>query len=208
MGSSIFGKLLCAYAHVCLFVCVLPAGQAQRAPANSQGAALRQTLQWEHNGKVFSILSHGSQYQPARRRGAAAEHENEQARGVTIIRDGDATGAQAAAQTGSAAGARAAGLSWLLPAVPRRRGPERRTDRRQEDSGSPPPPRHEDRMVGDDPYDPYKSSDGDEQYYNHYDVYERPRARGRPGYGTRNHQYGKRARSGSGKFKENGSREL
>lgn len=45
-------------------------------------------------------------------------------------------------------------------------------------------------MVGDDPYDPYKSIDGDNPYYNYYDVYETPRRRPRPGYGTRYHQYG------------------
>ncbi|KAI3362363.1 hypothetical protein L3Q82_012663, partial [Scortum barcoo] len=55
---------------------------------------------------------------------------------------------------------------------------------------SPPPPRRDDMMVGDDPYDPYKSIDGDNPYYNYYDVYERPRPRSRPGYGTRYHQYG------------------
>lgn len=47
-------------------------------------------------------------------------------------------------------------------------------------------------MVGDDPYDPYKSTDSDNPYYNYYDVYERPRPRQRPGYGTRIHQYGER----------------
>ena len=52
-------------------------------------------------------------------------------------------------------------------------------------------PRREDMMVADDPYDPYKSTDRDNPYYNHYDAYEQPRPRSRAGYGTRYHQYGK-----------------
>uniref|UniRef100_A0A5F9CMS4 Lysyl oxidase homolog n=1 Tax=Oryctolagus cuniculus TaxID=9986 RepID=A0A5F9CMS4_RABIT len=53
------------------------------------------------------------------------------------------------------------------------------------------PPSHVDRMVGDDPYNPYKYSD-DNPYYNYYDTYERPRpgSRYRPGYGTGYFQYG------------------
>jgi hypothetical protein len=48
-------------------------------------------------------------------------------------------------------------------------------------------------MAGDDPYNPYKTSDSDSDnpYYNYYDVYESPRRRERPGYGTRYHQNGK-----------------
>uniref|UniRef100_A0A671RPM9 Lysyl oxidase homolog n=1 Tax=Sinocyclocheilus anshuiensis TaxID=1608454 RepID=A0A671RPM9_9TELE len=45
-------------------------------------------------------------------------------------------------------------------------------------------------MVGDDPYNPYKSNDPDNPFYNYYDAYERPRPAPRPGYGTRYSQYG------------------
>ncbi|KAM5300068.1 protein-lysine 6-oxidase isoform 2-T2 [Ctenodactylus gundi] len=56
---------------------------------------------------------------------------------------------------------------------------------------TPRPPSPADRMVGDDPYNPYKYTD-DNPYYNYYDTYERPRPGGRyrPGYGTGYFQYG------------------
>ncbi|KAK6305403.1 hypothetical protein J4Q44_G00241830 [Coregonus suidteri] len=99
---------------------------------------------------------------------------------------------------------------WLLPRVPR---PPRGQGHQQQDahpSGHAetkandttngttngtqdkpsPSPRREDVMAGDDPYNPYKTSDSDNPYYNYYDVYESPRRRERPGYGTRYHQNG------------------
>uniref|UniRef100_A0A8C7YNB2 Lysyl oxidase homolog n=1 Tax=Oryzias sinensis TaxID=183150 RepID=A0A8C7YNB2_9TELE len=170
-------------------------GSQQR---NEQSAALRQTLQWSHNGKVFSILSQGAEYQPARRRGAPQEQVRAQQ--ITIVRDADErrqdTQQQSVARQDQ----------QPLRSVPLQlqrlvRGPEHRQQLQHERSGervndtqkanvSSSLPRREDMMVGDDPYDPYKSIDGDNPYYNHYDVYERPRERQRPGYGTRYHQYG------------------
>ncbi|XP_062854801.1 protein-lysine 6-oxidase [Trichomycterus rosablanca] len=55
-------------------------------------------------------------------------------------------------------------------------------------------PADRDVMVGDDPYDPYKSIHNDpyNPYYNYYDFYYRPRhrSRARPGYGTQFFQHG------------------
>lgn len=216
MGLRIFGTPFYAYACVYLFVFILQAAHSQRNPGTQQGnnqrPALRNTLQWSHNGKIFSILSQGSEYQPPRRRGAPQEQV--QARPVTIIRDADAQGhpvapqqQQQSARTGSNPQSSGGPVPLYQRLV---RGHEHRQhhqDRAGERTGtqrsskaneteakvtvSPPLPRREDMMVGDDPYDPYKSIDSDNPYYNYYDVYERPRPRSRPGYGTRYHQYGK-----------------
>lgn len=209
MGLRVFGTPLHAYACVFSLVFILQAAHSQRDPA----AALRQTLQWSHNGKIFSILSQGSEYQPARRRGA--QQQQVQPQTVTIVRDAERDAAEppVAQQRSSRPAAPAPRLS---PAMQRLvRGHEHRQDHHEQAAGataarteahggaaakaneteqkltvSPAPLRRADMMVGDDPYDPYKSIDGDNPYYNHYDVYDRPRSRSRPGYGTRNHQYG------------------
>ncbi|TNN71320.1 Protein-lysine 6-oxidase [Liparis tanakae] len=219
MGLRIFGTPLYAYACAYFFVFLLQAVQSQTNSGTqlgkSQKAALRQTLQWSHNGKVFSILSQGSEYQPPRRRGASKEQV--QARPVTIIRDADVrhpdTTNQRVAQQEQQEQQqqpprpasdlhRARGLPSPLQRLVR--GQEHRqlnhTDRAgeltetQKNSNetqekvtvSPPLPRRDDMMVGDDPYDPYKSTDRDNPYYNRYDVYERPSRRSRQRY----HQYG------------------
>ncbi|XP_022617879.1 protein-lysine 6-oxidase-like [Seriola dumerili] len=219
MGLRIFGTPFYAYACVYLFVFILQAAQSQRNPSTQQGnnqrPALRNTLQWSHNGKIFSILSQGSEYQPPRRRGAPQEQV--QARPVTIIRDADVrhqdTQSQPVAQQQQQpprSESHPHSSGGPVPLFQRLvRGHEHRqhhNDRPGERSGtqrsnranetqekvtvSPPLPRREDMMVGDDPYDPYKSIDSDNPYYNHYDVYERPMPRQRPGYGTSYHQYG------------------
>ncbi|XP_059213240.1 protein-lysine 6-oxidase [Centropristis striata] len=205
MGLRIFGTPLYAYACVYFFVFFLQAAQSQTNPGTQQGnqqraAGLRQTLQWSHNGKIFSILSQGSEYQPPRRRGAPQEQV--QARPVTIIRDADAkhpdTSSPPVAQQQPASNPR--GLPPPLQRLVRghehrqhhqeRTGTQRSSNETQEKlTVSPPQARREDMMAADDPYDPYKSTD-DNPYYNYYDVYERPRPRSRPGYGTRYHQYG------------------
>ncbi|XP_041667497.1 protein-lysine 6-oxidase [Cheilinus undulatus] len=208
MELRVFGTRLYAYACVCFFVFILQTAQSQREAGTQQRAALRQTLQWSHNGKVFSILSQGSQYQPARRRGAPQEQVH--ARPLTIIRDGDArhpdTSSQSQQQQQPPRPASnphsPRGLSPPLQRLVRGREHRQHHQERPEETQkranetqdkatvSPPVPRREDMMVGDDPYDPYKSIDSDNPYYNYYDVYERPRPRARPGYGTSYHQYG------------------
>lgn len=220
MGLRIFGTPLYAYACVYFFVFILQVAQSQRSPGTQQGeqqrAALRQTLQWSHNGKIFSILSQGSEYQPPRRRGAPQEQV--QARPVTIIRDANVrpqdTSSQQQQPPRPTSGAHSPGglpppLQRLVRGREHRQHPRERPGERAEPQRSsrandtqdkvtvsPPLPRRQDMMVGDDPYnDPYKSMDGDNPYYNYYDVYERPRPRPRPGYGTRDHQYGKAVES-------------
>ncbi|XP_026154103.1 protein-lysine 6-oxidase [Mastacembelus armatus] len=216
MGLRIVGAPFYAYACVYLFISILQAAQSQRDPGTQQGnnqrAALRQTLQWSHNGKIFSILSQGSEYQPPRRRGEPQEQV--QARPVTIIRDAGVrhpdTQSQPAAQQQQQPSSAPHSPRGLLPPLQRLvRGQEHRqhhnvrpgertgtqgSNRANETNErlplSRPLPRREDMMVADDPYDPYKSIDSDNPYYNYYDVYERPRQRSRPGYGTRYHQYG------------------
>lgn len=216
MGLRVFGTPLYAYACVYFFVFILQAAHSQRDLPDNQRAALRQTLQWSHNGKIFSILSQGSEYQPPRRRGAAQEQV--QARPVTVIRDAGARhhDTPPVAQQRQQHAPRPASIPRSPSGLPLQlqrlvRGHEHRQhhhDRPDERTGthgssrvnetqekvtvSPPMPRREDMMVGDDPYDPYKSFDSDNPYYNYYDVYERPRPRSRPGYGTRDHQYGKK----------------
>lgn len=212
MGLCVFDTRCCAYTCITFCVFILQVAHSQRNPGtqqrSEQRAALRQTLQWSHNGKVFSILSHGSEYQPARRRGAPQEQV--QPRPLTIIRDAAVrnqdTRSQPVEQQQPPRTAASNPQSIPQPLQRLLRGQQHRqqhqhertgtqTDRRVNDTQekvtvSPPLPRREDMMVGDDPYDPYKSIDHNNPYYNHYDVYERPRPRGRPGYGTRYHQYG------------------
>ncbi|XP_028319258.1 protein-lysine 6-oxidase isoform X2 [Gouania willdenowi] len=194
-----------AHIYVSLMVILLQIVHCQRSQRiqheNERKAALRQTLQWSHNGNIFSILSQGAEYQPPRRRGAPPEPAQDKP--LTIITD--SRNVQPAAQqqpprTASDHQSPPGPLQRLL------RGQEHRHQQhraRTEAHGNlkanetqekvtvrPPMPRREDMMVGDDPYDPYKSIDSDNPYYNHYDVYDRPRRRSRPGYGTRYHQYG------------------
>lgn len=197
MRLRIFGAPLCTYACVCLFLSLLHAAQTQTdtssARQSSQSAPLRQTLQWSHNGKLFSILSQGSEYQPARRRGAAHAHVHSQP--VTIIRDEASQQHQRQQQRRPRpVSGTPVPLQRLLRGNARPAEPaDTRRNSTSNETHSPtvtPPPRREDMMVGDDPYDPYKSIDYENPYYNHYDVYEQPRRRSRPGYGTRYHQYG------------------
>ena len=213
MGLRVVGAPRYAYACVCLIIFLLQVAQSQRNPEaqrkSEQPGSLRQTLQWSHNGKVFSILSQGSEYQPPRRRGAPQEQVRAQP--VTIIHDAhvkqDAQSQpvvqqQQQQQQQQPPRSLPQSLVKLLRGQhpPHGRSGEgegaqesRRANETQEKvSASPPLPRREDMMVGDDPYDPYKSIDSDNPYYNYHDVYERPRPRSRPGYGTSYHQYGKR----------------
>lgn len=189
------------------------APQAPREPPAAPGA-WRQTIQWENNGQVFSLLSLGAQYQPQQQRrrdpsAAAAPGPDGNAAPqprtpILLLRDNRT--ASARARTPSPSGVapgrpRPAARHWFeagfSPSGARDGGTSRRAGNRTA-SPQPPqlsnlrPPSHVDRMVGDDPYNPYKYSD-DNPYYNYYDTYERPRpgSRYRPGYGTGYFQYGK-----------------
>nr|XP_054600251.1 protein-lysine 6-oxidase [Nothobranchius furzeri] len=201
-------RAFCAsrYLRICLFVFLLQVSRCQRNPAarqrHEEGAALRQTLQWSHNGQVFSILSHGSEYEPPKRR--SAPQQQVQPRPVTIIRDAEAVRPQDARSQQQQQPPRSSIPQPLQRLV---RGREHRQHLHRERpgarAGTQENPRvndaqgkvnvsrpTEDVMLGDDPYDPYKSIDSDNPYYNYYDAYEQPRPRSRPGYGTRYHQYG------------------
>ncbi|KAF4082618.1 hypothetical protein AMELA_G00153720 [Ameiurus melas] len=180
--------------HLCLLSCVLQSARCQR-----DSAPLRRTIQWQHDGRLFSILSQGAQYVPPLRRNGNGdgEHEQEQQRRqqspvkpLTVISSGHARHNE---PSGSSVPSHSHG-SRLLPS--RRAGAPRgrvndtaRTAPGTVPSPSPPTPRaRADAMVGDDPYNPYKYSEQDN--YNYYDAYERPSPRQRPGYGTGYFQYG------------------
>ncbi|XP_058267185.1 protein-lysine 6-oxidase isoform X1 [Hemibagrus wyckioides] len=188
-----------ACAHLCLLSCMLPSARCQR-----DSAPLRRTIQWKHDGRLFSILSQGAQYVPPLRRNATGDGEQQQqqeqrqqqppARPLTVISSGHA---RQNAPSGSSSPSQLHGSRWLplrRAGAPRGRvNDTARTATGQVPpaSPSPPPPRaREDSMVGDDPYNPYKYSEQDNPYYNYYDAYERPSPRQRPGYGTRYFQYG------------------
>ncbi|XP_028847204.1 protein-lysine 6-oxidase [Denticeps clupeoides] len=152
------GALVYACAHVCLLRC---AAQSAR-PAGHLG----RTFRWQHNGKVFSLLSRASEYQPPRARAAAV------ASGEPPRSPPPASGAPG----------RAGAPGWM---------PGRAGGAPGDAGNGTSRPASGDVMVGDDPYNPYKSTDPDNPYYNYYDTYERPRRRQqRPGYGTRYFQHG------------------
>lgn len=203
MSTSFIDTLIYAFAHVCLFSCMVPTGHSQRQ-GNSGAAALRQTIQWQHNGKLFSILSQGSEYQPPLKRDG--NKEQTQARPIAIVRNDDAatgTDSTAAASQSrgserlqSGIGARGGALRWLSGGDGARargsHGRRNQTDQLQTSvNGTDRPALDDAMMVGDDPYNPYKSIDPDNPSYNYYDTYERPRPAPRPGYGTRYFQNGK-----------------
>ncbi|XP_071782512.1 protein-lysine 6-oxidase [Centroberyx gerrardi] len=167
--------LLLSLTQLCFLCSFLGRGRAQDADA------LRQGLTWQHNGQVFSILSRGSQYQPSnRRQTGSARRDNP----VVVLSNSNDT--VSAASRGS-------------PRVPASSsGAQLRTARQQrphrppaESNGDSAPVRREDMMVGDDPYNPYKSSNY-YPYYNYYNSYYRPQPRAQPrhGYGTSYHQHG------------------
>lgn len=210
MRSRFLDAVFCACAHLCLLSGSLPSARCQRSqdsPAAAQGAAaqgapaapaaLRRTVQWQHDGRLFSILSQGAQYIPPVRRGGDGGQRRQQSpvQPVAVISSGLAAGSAPSSRSASPGGAGAgagarAGARWLPL---RRPGSTRNsTNATAAAKPSPPPPRaRQEAMVGDDPYNPYKYSDPeDNPYYNYYDAYERPRPRQRPGYGTSYYQDG------------------
>lgn len=221
MQMRLIDSLICLSAHICLLSCILPTILSQRlrepgraSPASSTG----QTFQWQHNGQIFRILSHGSEYQPPRQR---QNKDQSEARPITIVSNVNSPSSSSRSPNPVPSGGRTGGLRWLQSQTQRRnRGPSRSphhlvnrndtsphpanrndtsgndTSRAEQVQASRTPPlsnlRRGDVMVGDDPYNPYKSTDPDNPYYNYYDTYERPRRRQqRPGYGTRYFQHGK-----------------
>ncbi|KAJ8401634.1 hypothetical protein AAFF_G00379510 [Aldrovandia affinis] len=218
MRAHVFDAIIYLCTHLCFLSCVLQTVYSQQHQATRPGnpqqpGALRQRIQWQHNGQVFSLLSHGSEFQPPKQRGT----NSARSRPIVITSSNNETaeessanpsGAQRPPQTSRDSprrpGARthAGSLRWAGGNRPQgRRNPGARTeiasnsaDDKPSATNSPPLSnlRREDAMVGDDPYNPYKSIDDNNPYYNYYDTYERPRQRGRqrPGYGTRYYQHG------------------
>lgn len=171
---------LVSFAHLCFLCAVLDEARAQEA------AALRRGLTWQHNGQVFSILSRGSQYRPSSSGGQPGSPRRGNPVVVLSSSSGinDTVPAAVAGSRGSPRVPAASGTAQLRTAM-----------RQQPLSGSNTAAvRREDMMVGDDPYNPYKSSNY-YPYYNYYNSYYRPRARApiRHGYGTSYHQHGAKA---------------
>ncbi|XP_040823690.1 protein-lysine 6-oxidase [Ochotona curzoniae] len=176
--------------------------EPQPQPQPAAPGAWRHRIQWENNGQVFSLLSQGAQYQPQRRRdpGAAAQGAQsapgQQPRTPVLLLRDNRTAAVAGA---TASRPRPAARHWFQAGYARSGAGDASASRagNRTAQGELPalsnlrPPSHVDRMMGDDPFNPYKYSD-DNPYYNYYDTYERPRpgSRYRPGYGTGYFQYG------------------
>lgn len=199
--------------YVCFLCFILRTAEAQRQREPSSArpvAGARQTFQWQHNGQVFSLLSHGSEYQPPRRRQSPT---NIEVKPITIVSNNNAPSSDPSVSSRSQNPAPGPGRTGILSRIrdqARRRNEESTahqndpnnqnktsgnnmlTASQEQVTRSPPLSnlRREDMMVGDDPYNPYKSTDPDDPYHNYHDTYERPRRRQRPGYGTRYFQHG------------------
>ncbi|KAM4809988.1 protein-lysine 6-oxidase [Rhinophrynus dorsalis] len=212
MGCALGGIFLLQLVYL---LCILQGDCQQQRPSNGPGALFRQRMQWHSNGRVFSLLSHGSEYQPPRRRepeaGAprspvlllASRHNS------SVSHGGEVRGQPARADPPNrqSSNPQQSGRFWFQAgrqrsagdAAGRQRSRGEGTQERRQGA------QHSDRvngtaagtgirvdgMQGDDPYNPYKYSE-DNPYYNYYDTYERPRSRDRqrPGYGTRYFQNG------------------
>lgn len=168
--------LLLSFAHLCFLCTFLDGARAQEAAAAGDDDALRRGLTWQHNGQVFSILSRGSQYRPSARRPTGRQP-------VVVLSSPNDTAS--AAPRGSPRVPASSGSAQLRAMTRQQREPPSGSD------GDSAPVRREDMMVGDDPYDPYKSSNYN-PYYNYYNSYYRPRPPPQPrhGYGTSFHQNG------------------
>lgn len=175
--------LLLSFAHLCIFCSFLDGAGAQEAAGDDD--ALRRGLTWQHNGQVFSILSRGSQYRPSGRRQTGST-----SRGSPVVVLSSANDTVSPAARGSPrvpAASSTAQLRALTRQQQRPQTPPAGSD------GLSAPVRREDMMVGDDPYNPYKSSNYN-PYYNYHNSYYRPRPRVEPrhGYGTSYHQNGRK----------------
>ncbi|KAM3868503.1 protein-lysine 6-oxidase [Diretmus argenteus] len=166
-------SLLLSLVQLCFICSFLDGGHGQ------DDDALRQGLTWQHNGQVFSILSHGSQYQPSSRRQTGSA-----GRGNPVVVVSNSNETVSPTSRGSPRVPAGSSGAQLRTARQWHRSPP-------EDNRDSASVRREDMMVGDDPYNPYKSSNY-YPYYNYYNSYYRPRPRAQPrhGYGTSYHQHG------------------
>ncbi|MEE6518372.1 hypothetical protein FKM82_029343 [Ascaphus truei] len=218
MGCSLGGIFLL---HLAVYLhCTLQGSCQQQRNPNGPGPLWRQRVQWENNGKVYSLLSHGSEYQPPRRREPAASAPRSPVLLLSSSNSSSSSASPGAAgrpqpsrpdppaggdrqttDSHQTRGAAAAARFWFQAgrqrspgedAAERRQGAAHPSGAQQSQGGNGTEGTRArlDVMQGDDPYDPYKSENN--PYYNYYDSYERSRSSGRqrPGYGTRNFQYG------------------
>lgn len=155
----------------CSVGCVVQAAHSEPRSGFNEAArgqlagATRLAMRWTGNGRVYTLLSRGSEYLPSRRRGNTDAN-----RPALLIRESNET-------VPSGPGAHV--KSDSRPA---------NTEPKQTDSAEvmmSDNPYDPYKSIGNDLYNPY---------YNYYDSYYQPRYRNRvrPGYGTRFFQYGKR----------------
>uniref|UniRef100_A0A7N6B1M7 Lysyl oxidase homolog n=1 Tax=Anabas testudineus TaxID=64144 RepID=A0A7N6B1M7_ANATE len=170
-----FFTLLLSFAHLCFLCNFLDEARAQDG---GDDEAIRRGLTWQHNGQVFSIHSLGPQYRSSRRGTGSRRQVNP----VVIVSSGNDT--VSGASRGSPRVPAASSSAQLRAMVRQQQQPSGSNS----DSAT---GRREDGMAGDDPYNPYKSSNY-YPYYNYYNSYYRPRSRTPPGhgYGTSYHQNG------------------
>ncbi|XP_076857350.1 protein-lysine 6-oxidase [Brachyhypopomus gauderio] len=208
MAGSIARGVMLLY--VSIFGCVLQTVYCQHRseprPARAQHAgALRTRIRWTNNGRVYSLLSHGSEYVPSDR-----QENRESDSPVVVIRDSNDTVSRrlgtrtesprdppTRALEGSASRRTQARLRQRpVESIPAQEATQEESTSDTVSTNSPPlsSPRQEEQMLADDPYDPYKSSRNSQYnpYYNYYDSYYTPRyrTRQRPGYGTHYFQNG------------------
>ncbi|KAM9331533.1 protein-lysine 6-oxidase [Gastrophryne carolinensis] len=197
--------------------CILQGMCQHQRIAHGPNPQWRQRVQWKNNGRVFSLLSQGAEYQPSRRSSASSSSHNP----LLLLSSRNSTSQGSPAQpqeprseneqdeprqtTSSRQPGDSASRLWFQANRRSQDDASGRQRNRQEGSqqrGQGAAQQTErvnatsnrarlDMMQGDDPYNPYKYNE-DNPYYNYYDTYERPRSsdRQRPGYGTRYHQYG------------------
>ncbi|XP_063050380.1 protein-lysine 6-oxidase-like [Engraulis encrasicolus] len=187
MHTSILNACPFSYSQLCLLWCILQTALAQtnlgqRRP--SQTNPFRTRVRWENNGRVFNLFSQGSQYVPS---GLRARQSNPHG-SVVVISDtnNDTTdGLSASSIDERREDSRRAQRQPLV----RTQGTQRRSSQDGQGeidahggaiarpTGSPSVRNGgtADIMVGDDPYDPYKSYTN--PYYNFYDAYFHPRPR-------------------------------
>ncbi|KAL2092854.1 hypothetical protein ACEWY4_012652 [Coilia grayii] len=177
-----------SYSELCLIWCILQTALAQtnlgpRRPSHTN--PLRPRLRWENNGRVFSLFSQGSQYVPS---GSRARQTGSHSPVVVISNSNNDTSDVSSASSVYAR-REESGMAQRQPLVRTQGSSREDTHRRSShhDQGdldahgdiarptSSPSVRNgaADVMVGDDPYDPYKSITN--PYYNYYDAYFHPR---------------------------------
>lgn len=173
-----------SYSQLCFLCCILQTilAQSNPGPRPAHTSAIRPSFTWENNGRVFSLFSRGSKYVPS---GVRARETGPQSSVVVISDNNDAS--EALNTTSIHAQSQESKSSPRRPLVRTQGFPSRSPQgEEQRDLDAPgdiarpstsPSMRNVggDIMVGDDPYDPYKSLTN--PYYNYYDAYFRPRTR-------------------------------